>query len=382
MKHSLVTILSMALLVSAAQSAGLSFDKHTDINTITQDGLDRKFIKDLSAVEVIQRPTGKFLVLACDEGCSIQIARVIDGKPRIDSIQNIQIIETFFSEPDYEDLEDIEELDFEALAVSGDYLAVAASASLKRKKPKGKSVEKDREKMITLSRACKNTISKGELEFYPSDLLFVLKIGEANDKGLSVTPHKVFDVRRSLAKEPTNGANPLTANGDSFFKLPSKDNGIDVEGLTIIGDEFLIGLRGPVLRGHALVVAFPFSKEVSVTSTAIKTFESTPEFRFLNLLGLGIRGLETVNESVFIIAGPTMDLARSNFAIFKWDGKTETFKQDRVEYPKSVLEHLYDVTPNEPVLKPESLAYDESAKRLYLYCDGDSVFRAYEVPCQ
>jgi hypothetical protein len=39
-----------------------------------------------------------------------------------------------------------------------------------------------------------------------------------------------------------------------FVPLPSKDNGLDVEGVVALGSRMLVGLSGPVLRGWAVVV--------------------------------------------------------------------------------------------------------------------------------
>ncbi len=39
-----------------------------------------------------------------------------------------------------------------------------------------------------------------------------------------------------------------------FLAIPGKDNGLDVEGIAVRGDRVLLGLRGPVLRGWALVL--------------------------------------------------------------------------------------------------------------------------------
>ena len=39
-----------------------------------------------------------------------------------------------------------------------------------------------------------------------------------------------------------------------FLSIPSKDNGLDVEGLAVHGDSLYVGLRGPVLRGWACVL--------------------------------------------------------------------------------------------------------------------------------
>ena len=38
-----------------------------------------------------------------------------------------------------------------------------------------------------------------------------------------------------------------------FLAIPSKDNGLDIEGITARDNRVLLGLRGPVLRGIALV---------------------------------------------------------------------------------------------------------------------------------
>jgi Protein of unknown function (DUF3616) len=40
----------------------------------------------------------------------------------------------------------------------------------------------------------------------------------------------------------------------SFLSLPGKDNGLDIEGIAAVGTRLLLGLRGPVLRGWAVVI--------------------------------------------------------------------------------------------------------------------------------
>jgi len=39
-----------------------------------------------------------------------------------------------------------------------------------------------------------------------------------------------------------------------FCSIPSKDNGLDVEGLAVRGDRVFVGMRGPVLRGWAVLL--------------------------------------------------------------------------------------------------------------------------------
>ena len=45
-----------------------------------------------------------------------------------------------------------------------------------------------------------------------------------------------------------------TAVDDRVRPIPGKDNGIDCEGLAVAGDRVFIGLRGPVLRGWAMII--------------------------------------------------------------------------------------------------------------------------------
>lgn len=40
----------------------------------------------------------------------------------------------------------------------------------------------------------------------------------------------------------------------SLLGIPGKDNGFDVEGLAVVGERVLLGLRGPVPRGWAIIL--------------------------------------------------------------------------------------------------------------------------------
>ena len=75
--------------------------------------------------------------------------------------------------------------------------------------------------------------------------------------------------------------------------IPSKDNGLDVEGLAVSGNRVFLGLRGPVLRGWTVVI------ELQVTAGSGGVFKldalgpSGAHIRrhFLQLEGLGVRDL-------------------------------------------------------------------------------------------
>lgn len=99
----------------------------------------------------------------------------------------------------------------------------------------------------------------------------------------------------------------------AFAGIPGKDNGVDVEGLAVAGDRVFVGLRGPVLRGWAVVLELgvePAGESgVHGERLRLRRGEKGRPFRkhFLEL-GLGIRELYVDDDDLVILAGPTMVL--------------------------------------------------------------------------
>jgi hypothetical protein len=107
-----------------------------------------------------------------------------------------------------------------------------------------------------------------------------------------------------------------------FMGLPDKDNGFNVEGLTVAGDRVFLGLRGPVLRGWAVLL------EVEPAETdepgLLKLKKIGPDGRryrkhFLDLGGLGIRELSTDGPDLLLLAGPTLPLS-GPVVLCRWKG--------------------------------------------------------------
>jgi hypothetical protein len=98
-----------------------------------------------------------------------------------------------------------------------------------------------------------------------------------------------------------------------FLQVPGKDNGLDIEGLVVIGSHVLLGLRGPVLRGWAIIIEIrPRPSRTDPTRLELSPL-SGPEGpyyakHFLDLQGLGIRDLARHGDDLLILAGPTMAL--------------------------------------------------------------------------
>jgi hypothetical protein len=106
-----------------------------------------------------------------------------------------------------------------------------------------------------------------------------------------------------------------------FINVPAKENGFDLEGIAVRGSRVFLGLRGPVLRGWAVIL------ELDVKETRpgrLKPRRIGPDgerYRkhFLDLEGLGIRDLCFEEDRLLILAGPTMDLD-GPVRLFAWPG--------------------------------------------------------------
>ena len=89
-----------------------------------------------------------------------------------------------------------------------------------------------------------------------------------------------------------------------YVGLPSKENGLDVEGLAVSGDYVVLGLRGPVLGSHAFIVVLllPHNGDGVLIP---KNIDSKPyRLHALFLGGLGIRDLLFDGNRLLILAGP------------------------------------------------------------------------------
>lgn len=224
-----------------------------------------------------------------------------------------------------------EEIDIEGLAYTDEYLWFVGSHSYKRKKPKpDKSGLKNFERLATIATEANRYILgriplvNGNLhKFHPHPHHPDMQLNAAK---LQVTPqgNTLID---ALQTDPHLGA---------FIqaKIPGKDNGFDIEGIAVEQNRIFLGLRGPVLRGWAIIL------EVEVTSNNPGILELCPigiegrpyKKHFFNLQGLGIRDLLRDGDDFLILAGPTMDL----------DGPVTVYRQqDGI--------HLQEGTFNHPV---------------------------------
>lgn len=222
--------------------------------------------------------------------------------------------------------EQVEEVDVEGLAIHDGYLWVVGSHSLKRKKVKsGESIRKNFKRLADAD------------ENQPGNRYLLARIPLVSE-GDSFTLTKQTmgeDGRlRTAAQLPaTAESNLLTLalrkdeHLRNFLAIPGKDNGFDIEGLAVAGNRVFLGLRGPVLRGWAVVLEIEVENADSSTlrlkaiNPANPHNPDHPTYRkhALQLDGLGIRDLTVQGDDLLILAGPTMDLD-GPVTLYRWPG--------------------------------------------------------------
>lgn len=119
-----------------------------------------------------------------------------------------------------------------------------------------------------------------------------------------------------------------------FTGIPSKENGVDIEGIASEGETLYIGFRGPVLRENYVPVM------------VIREYDKTSEYelRFVNLGGNGIRDITKVEGGFLILTGPVGD-GLGPYQLYFWDGKDCIPGNDKTEHAE--LTCLVDIPIDE-----------------------------------
>jgi hypothetical protein len=217
------------------------------------------------------------------------------------------------------DPQDIAEADIEGLDYSDGYLWLVGSHSLKRKKPdEEESVQENFKRLAQVSRDG-NRFLLARIPVLAEDGTYTLA-KEVTQDGKKRTAARLHgNDRRSDLSDALAQDEHLHA----FLAIPGKDNGFDIEGLAVVGDRIFMGLRGPVLRGWAVILEVELQEDEG-NASALKLTKIGPDARpyrkhFLPLGGLGIRDLCVRGPDLLILAGPTMDLD-GPVTIFHWLG--------------------------------------------------------------
>lgn len=254
----------------------------------------REHRQDISAVRLT---SDRHLWLGSDETSSIE---------RLSYDANLQVFTAHkqFRVKDFIDLPATEEqeIDIEGIACVEPYLWFVGSHSWKRKKPKpDKTTEKNISRLGKLESE-PNRYMIGRIPLLDGELVRV-------EPERNLTAAKLETTQRgNLLMDALATDVHLGAYIDAT--IPGKENGFDIEGLVVYQNKIFLGLRGPVLRGWAVMLELELENSTPelLQLKPIGTQGQQYKKHFINLNGLGIRDLCLVGEDLLILAGPTMDL--------------------------------------------------------------------------
>ena len=116
---------------------------------------------------------------------------------------------------------------------------------------------------------------------------------------------------RSKGKEACAGTLRKISFSAHFVHLPSKENGLDIEGMAhVIDDKVFLGLRGPLIDSIAVVMQVPIKDGLRIGA-------DEPKIHFLDLGGLGVGDLAHFGSDLLVLAGPVSS-AVGPFRIYRW----------------------------------------------------------------
>ncbi len=101
-------------------------------------------------------------------------------------------------------------------------------------------------------------------------------------------------------------------------RSPKARGGFNVEGLVADGGDLLIGLRNPIVDGHALVVRLEQPMAL-LTEEEPAGLSAT----WIDLGGLGIRSLDRAADGSDLIVVAGHRSGRGEFALFRWSGEAD-----------------------------------------------------------
>lgn len=339
-----------------------------------EDGF-KEHREDVSALRLT---SSKYLWLGSDETSTIERLSLVESQ--------LFAAHQQFRVADFIDLPepDEQEIDIEGLAYAGHYLWFVGSHSWKRKKPKPDKTDSENINRLTKLKSEANRYLLARIPLVNGELSPSCASPDHPDQQLSAAKLELTKrgnvLMDALADDPHLG----------YFveaTIPGKENGFDIEGLAVYQNRIFLGLRGPVLRGWAVLLEI----ELEMSNPGLLALRQSGQEKlykkhFIYLNGLGIRDLCWDGEDLLILAAPTMDL----------DGPVRVFRlqnganlqEDVLSKPEPVLEipygdgddHAEGMTLFADVTQIPSLlvVYDSPAPRR-LEGDGDVVADVFKL---
>jgi hypothetical protein len=270
--------------------------------------VDDPLRQDLSTAVI----AGRTLFTSCDETASVErLVRGEDG--HFHHVENI-VLGDYFELPDGAG----GEMDIEGIAIDRNELWITGSHSLKRDKPEVPVGDHDgaMETLATIERDANRAflgrlmLTATEDGVYTVDPVAISQGGAAAPARMKMKGKGRKGVKKLLAKD---------AHLAAALAMPSKENGFDIEGLAVKDGHLFLGLRGPVLRGWAVVLELDLRVKKPGRLKPRRRSGRGDRYvkHFLPLGGLGIRDLRFIDDDLLVLAGPTMDHDGSG-ALFRW----------------------------------------------------------------
>ena len=264
----------------------------------SQESREAETHTNLSAV----RQDGRCLWVAGDETATIErLTAATDGAGRVTGYDGQRTVRLA-------DLVDLpagpdEEADLEGLARANGWLWAIGSHSLKRKKIKpGQPDAKSRKRLASVVRE-DNRFVLARLPLVTGDDGLPRVVADDGGRRAALLGGHKDSITDLLEDDPHLAP---------FLAIPSKDNGIDIEGVAAHGDRLYIGFRGPVLRGWAVLLEIrPETHPRDPSRLRLRPLDDGDDLyrtHFLDLGGLGIRDLCPHGDDLLILTGPSMDL--------------------------------------------------------------------------
>ena len=240
---------------------------------------------------------------------------------------------------DYIDLFDTEdEIDIEGMDFADGYLWLTGSHSTKRKKPKKDDLEENLERMATITTDL-NRFILARIPVIDGKLIKSYTPQDGNN--LTAACLQTTETRNILF-EALAGDRHLQPFIES--SIPSKDNGLDIEGLALKDGRLFLGLRGPVLRGWAIIIELELTETESGVLEPIEIADSGAKYikYFLDLNGLGVRELCWQGDDLLVLAGPTMAI-EGEMQIYRWCDAGQNDDDAIVKQDENELFPLFDL---------------------------------------
>ncbi|HYO41200.1 MAG TPA: DUF3616 domain-containing protein [Nocardioidaceae bacterium] len=337
------------------------------------DAQDAETHTNLSAV----RAEGDCLWVAGDETATVE--RLVADSAKSSGSYGQQ---RSFALADYVDLPGPsgDEADIEGIGRTGGFLWAVGSHSLKRKKIKASQADAKAIKQLA------------KVEDEPNRRIVVRIPVVTDEDGLPALAREVVidGVTRTAAVLGGVGESLTDLLADDvhlgpFLDIPSKDNGFDLEGVAAVQDRLYLGLRGPVLRGWAVVIeVHPYVDDEDPHVLRLREIGPDAEpYRkhFLDLDGLGVRDLCPDGDDLLVLSGPSMDLD-GPVRIYRWHDAARTVTPEVVRGDE--ISRIMDLRYGEGDDHPEGLCrlddVDGRTRLLVVYdspaahrIDGDGI---------